>query len=164
MNINKIIEFVESSPDFKKLGGDYKLVHFFRMMDSQNSEDCQIGYYSKKSDKIVVFEYDTGVVKALPPEEAFKEKGDIAPLELKKLMISLDDALNKAQEVVKNNYPAHLLSKAIVLLQKLPEYGQLWNITVITHTFQVINIKINAETGDVIKHSMESLLGWKKDE
>jgi hypothetical protein len=76
----------------------------------------------------------------------------------------MDEALSKAQEVVKDNYPAHLLSKAIVLLQKLPEFGQIWNITVITHTFNVINIKIDAESSKVIKHGMESLLGWKKDE
>ena len=163
MDINEIVKTVESSSDFKKLDSGYYLVHFFRMMDSQKSEDCQLGYYNKKIDKIVVFEYDSGNVKALAPEEAFKEKGDILALELDKITLSLDNALNKAQDVVKNNYPAHLLSKAIVLLQKLPEYGQLWNITVITHTFQVINIKINAETGEVIKHSMESLLGWKKE-
>jgi len=163
MDINQVVKDVESSEEFKSIDPDHYLVHIFRMMDADKDEDCQVGYYSKKTDKIVVFDYLKGKVKGMPPEEAFKEKNYIAPLDLAKVNVPMDVALNKAQEVVKSNYPAHLLSKAIVLLQKLPDFGQIWNITVITHTFQVINIKINAETGDVIKHSMESLLGWKKE-
>ncbi len=163
MDINKVIADIESSEEFKKIDPDHYLVHIFRMMDADKSEDCQVGYYNKKSDRIIVFEYNDNNVKALPPEEAFKEKNFIAPLDLKKIECSMDEALNMAQDVVKNNYPAHLISKAIVLLQKLPEFGQIWNITVITHTFQVINIKINAENSQVIKHGMESLLGWKKE-
>lgn len=163
MDINKVINDVESSKEFKTLEPDHYLVHIFRMMDADKSEDCQVGYYNKKSDKIIVFDYLEGSVKMMPPEEAFKEKNYIAALDLSKVKISMDDALNTAQQVVKENYPAHLLSKAIVLLQKLPEFGQIWNITVITHTFQVINIKIDSETGKTIKHSMESLLGWKKE-
>ncbi len=164
MDIHYVIKSVESSEEFKSIGPDHYLVHIFRMMDADKSEDCQVGYYNKKSDKIIVFDYVEGKIKMTPPEEAFKEKNYIAALDLGKVKVSMDDALNAAQEVVKNNYPAHLLAKAIVLLQKLPEFGQIWNITVITHTFQVINIKIDAETGKTIKHSMESLLGWKKDE
>lgn len=163
MDINKVIADIESSEEFKNIAPEHYLVHIFRMMDADKSEDCQVGYYSKKSDKIIVFEYTNNTVKALPPEEAFKEKNFIAPLDLKKIKCSMDEALKVAQDVVKTNYPAHLISKAIVLLQKLPEFGQIWNITVITHTFQVINIKINAENSEVIKHNMESLLGWKKE-
>lgn len=164
MDINKVINDVESSEDFKTLDPDHYLVHIFRMMDADKSEDCQVGYYNKKSDKIIVFDYLDGKIKMTPPEEAFKEKNYIAALDLSKVKVSMDEALNTTQDVVKNNYPAHLLAKAIVLLQKLPEFGQIWNITVITHTFQVINVKIDAESGKTIKHSMESLLGWKKDE
>lgn len=163
MDITEVIKKIESSEEFKNIGPDYYLVHIFRMMDADKSEDCQAGYYNKKSDRVIVFEYNDNTVKALPPEEAFKEKNYIAALDLGKVKCPMDEALNIAQDVVKNNYPSHLLSKAIVLLQKLPEYGQLWNITVITHTFNVINIKINAENSQVIKHGMESLLGWKKE-
>jgi hypothetical protein len=164
MDINEVIKAVESSEDFKSIDPDHYLVHVFRMMGPEQSEDCQVGYYSKKADKIIVFDYIDGTVKSTPPQEAFKEKNYIVALDLSKVKISMDEALSKAQEVVKDNYPAHLLSKAIVLLQKLPEFGQIWNITVITHTFNVINIKIDAESSKVIKHGMESLLGWKKDE
>ena len=71
--------------------------------------------------------------------------------------------LTKTDEIVKNNYPSQMLLKAIVLLQNIPDFGLIWNMTVITHTFNVINIKINAETSQVIRHSMESLLQWKKE-
>jgi hypothetical protein len=51
----------------------------------------------------------------------------------------------------------------IILLQNLPEHGQIWNITIVTTTFSVINIKIDSKNGTVIKHSKESLIGWKKE-
>lgn len=163
MDINNVVKVVESSEAFKNIDPDHYLVHIFRMMDANSIDDCQVGYYLKKSDKVTVFDYIDGKVTSMPPEEALKEKNYIAQLELDKVKVTMDDALAKAQSIVKDNYPAHLLSKAIVLLQKIPEYGQIWNITVITHTFQVINIKINAETSQVITHNMESLLQWKKE-
>lgn len=164
MDIKEVINVVESSEEFKTLDPEHYLVHLFRIMDANSPEECQLGYYSKKTDKIIVFDYLDGKVKVTPPQEAFKEENYIAALDLSKLKVTMDEALNIAQEVIKNNYPGHLLSKAIVLLQKLPEFGQIWNITVVTHTFNVINIKINAETSEVIKYGMESLLGWNKKE
>ncbi|HIH31742.1 TPA: hypothetical protein HA235_03470 [Candidatus Woesearchaeota archaeon] len=163
MDINNIVKAVESSEAFKNIDPDHYLVHIFRMMDSTDSDDCQVGYYLKKSDKVTVFEYDKGDVKSTEPQEAFKEKKIILPLRLENVKMSVDDALTKTDEIVKNNYPSQMLLKAIVLLQNIPDFGLIWNMTVITHTFNVINIKINAETSQVIRHSMESLLQWKKE-
>lgn len=164
MEIKDVITKIESSEEFKTIDPDHYLVHVFRMMDAHSSDECQVGYYSKKSDRVIVFDYLDGNIKMTDPQEAFKEKNFIAALEIDKINVTMDQALDMAEDVIKKNYPAHLLSKAILLLQKLPEYGQIWNVTVITHTFNVINVKIDAVNSKLIKHSMESLLGWKKDE
>jgi len=163
MDIHAVLEAVESSEGFKALEPDHYLVHIFSMMDAHTKDECQVGYYLKKSDKITVFEYLDGKIKITAPEEAFKEKNYISPLDIGKVKVGMDEALQKADSLVKESYPSQLLSKVITLLQNLPEFGQVWNITVITHTFNVVNIKIDAGSGKVIKHGMESLMGWKKE-
>lgn len=163
MDIKKIVAEIESSKEFKSIDPEHYLVHIFRMMDAHSPEECQVGYYNKASDKIIVFDYVNGKINVMPPQEAFKEQNYISPLNLEKINLSIDDAINIVQRILADNYSGHFFLKAILLLQSLPEYGQIWNITIVTNTFNVINIKINAETSEVINHSMESLLGWKKD-
>ncbi|GIU69605.1 MAG: hypothetical protein KatS3mg002_0841 [Candidatus Woesearchaeota archaeon] len=154
MDVKKIILEIESSEEFKSIGPEHYLVHIFRMMDAHSPEECQVGYYNKESDKIVIFDYVEGKISIMPPQDAFKEKNYISPLDLEKVNLSMDDALNIVQKIINDNYKGHLLSKIILILQRLPEYGQIGNITVVTNTFNVINIKINAENSEVIKHGM----------
>jgi hypothetical protein len=167
MDINEIIDNVESSGIFKgfiKENPHNYLAHLFSLMDSDHKDDWQLGYYSKETDKITVFDNPVdGNVTMMPPQEAFKEKNYIEQLDISKVKVSKDQALKTVDKVVKENYNAESLSKMIMLLQNLPEHGQIWNITIVTTTFSVLNIKIDAATGDVIKHSKESLIGWKKE-
>ncbi|MEM4637952.1 MAG: hypothetical protein QXK76_02945 [Candidatus Woesearchaeota archaeon] len=161
MDINNVVKEIESSEVFRSIDPEHYLVHIFRMMDANSVEECQVGYYNVKSDKIVVFDYIKGKITINSPQDAFKEKNYIEPLDLSKVKVSMDDALVLVNEVVKNNYPSQAMSKAILLLQKLPEYGQIWNVTIVTNSFNVINIKINAETSEILHHGMESLLRWQ---
>ena len=165
MDIKEVVEHIESSDEFKKFiaeNPDNYLVHLFSMMDAEHKDDWQVGYYSKKSDKITVLEFNDKKITVMPAEEAFKEKNYIAPLNLDQVKITQDQAMDSVQKILKENYSAESLAKIIVLLQNLPEFKQIWNMTVITPTFNVINVKVNAITGEVIKHSKESLIGWNK--
>jgi hypothetical protein len=165
MDINDVVKTIGDSDEFKEFIKDNPenyLVHLFSMMDAEHKDDWQVGYYSKKSDKITVFELDNGKITVIPAQEAFKEKNYIAPLKVDQIKVTREEAMAKVQEIIKENYSAENFAKAIVLLQNLPEYKQLWNITMVTATFNVINVKINAITGELIKHSKESLIGWNK--
>jgi len=167
MDIKKVISDVESSRQYKafiKDNPEHYLVHLFSMMDTLHQKDWQIGYYSKKTDRITVFDCkDDGSIEIMPPQEAFKEKNYIESLDIVKVKISKEEATKTTEKVLKESYGAESLNKVIMLLQNLPEYGQIWNLTIVTATFSVINIKIDAVTGKVVKHSKESLLGWKKE-
>lgn len=166
MDVQDVINIVESSSEYKefiKNNPKNYLAHLFTMMDAAHKDDWQLGYYNKETDKVTVFEYNEGKIIMLPAQEAFKEKNYIAQLKIGEVKISHEEAMKIIDEVLKKNYSAELLIKAIVLLQNLPEYGQIWNITIVTATFNVINVKINATTGEIIKHSKETLIGWKKE-
>jgi hypothetical protein len=162
MDSKDVVAAVEKSQAYVDFMKDkaYYLVHVFIM---HPSPIWQVGYYSKESDKVIVFDYENDIVTITPEQEAFKEKNFISPLKISEVMVSKEAAMSKVSEVVKTHYGNEDYGKAIVLLQNLPEYGQLWNVTAITNTFNVINVKINASTGDIIKHSKETLMGWKKE-
>jgi len=164
MDFKNIIGAVEKSEefmDFIKKNKGYYLVHVFTVMDSFNDNVWQIGYYSKDTDKIVVFEYNNDLISIHPPEEALKKEEYIQPLELKALSVSKADAVKSCDKILGEHYSHELLSKAIILLQNLPEYGQVWNITTITQTFNVINIKVDASNGRVVRHEKQNLMSWK---
>jgi len=164
MDFKNIIGQVEESNEFKtfiKKNPHYYLVHVFTMVDSETIGVWQIGYYSKDTDKLVVFESHDDLVYIHPEADALKKEEYIQPLDLSKLKISKNDANEIYDNTLKENYPNEIKSKTIVLLQNLPEYGQVWNITLVTLALSVINIKIDAETGKVIKHTKENMMSWR---
>jgi hypothetical protein len=166
MDFKNIVGIVENSSEFKdfiKKESHYYLVHVFTTVDSEKSDDgiWQIGYYSKDTDKIVVFEDHDDLVFIHPPAEALKKEEYIQPLNLDSASISLDDAMKICKDALKENYPREIFSKAICLLQNLPEFGQVWNITIVTLAMSVVNIKIDASTGKVLKHTKENLMNWR---
>jgi hypothetical protein len=162
MNIFELVKKVESSDVFKELDKGSYLVHVFSIVDPEHVDEWQVGYYNKEKDHVSVFDFKDGKISIMPPQEAFKESNYIAKLDLKDVKIDFDDAENIVNDVMKKNYSAETIVKSIVLLQNLPEFGQLWNMSIVTTTFSVINIKINAKEGSVIKHTKESLMGWNK--
>jgi len=165
MDFKDLITKIESSTVFKdvlKKTSDLYLAHVFTIMDAQQSNEWDFGYYSKRIDRIIVFKWVNDIITVLDPQEVFKESGYVDALTLDAIKISKEKAMTIAQKIIKENYSAESLMNAIVLLQNLKGYGQVWNITLTTQTFHVINIKVNAESGEVIKHSKESLIGWNK--
>lgn len=163
MDFKDIINTIEDSQEFKTFIEEhphYYIAHVFTITDSGSEGAWQIGYYSKDTDKIVVFEQNNGLIRAHPPEEALKKEEYINELKFHDFKISKDDASIICEEVLRESYPKELPSKNIYLLQNLPEYGNIWNVTLVTLTFSIINVKIDANSGKVLKHSKENLMKW----
>jgi len=163
MDFVDMINVIEGSDEFKefiKKDPSYYLVHVFRIIDNDAPSNWQIGYYSKDTDKIVVFEHNNGLVMMHSPEDALKKEEYIQRLDARDLSLSHDNIIDIINEFYRANYKYDLLSKAIYLLQNLPEHGQVWNVTIITHNYSVINIKVDAATGTVLKHEKHNLMEW----
>jgi hypothetical protein len=159
----KLIEDSKYFQEFIKENPHYYLVHIFKVMDDKTSKNSwQVGYYSKDTDKIVVFDYNEGIITLNEPEEALKEDNYIQKLDLEEIKISADKALEISSEIIKKEYNGEIPTKHIFLLQNLPDHGNIWNITIVTMTFSVINIKIDSNNGAVLKHHRENLMNWKK--
>jgi len=120
----------------------------------------QFDFYSKKSKLVTSFIVEDNEVNILNKEEKIfqKEKKDLEELRLEKVKIDLEKALERVGNSVKKH--KETTTKQIIILQqnKFP----LWNISSITSSFNIINIKINAETGKILEEIKESILNFKR--
>lgn len=51
-------------------------------------------------------------------------------------------------------------SKKIFILQQ--KESPIWNITYLTQSLNILNMKINAETGQIIEEKIESAMNFQK--
>jgi len=157
MKLKNAIEQVEASEVFKAFKKEnplYYLAHVFYTVGK--GETCQIGYYGPDTDRVVVFNAGEPISQA-PPEEVFKSQPVVEKLELESVKILLEQALSIAEKAHHEKYPHELISQKIVILQTLK--GAVYNITHVTKTFNIFNIKIDAVSGKVLSEHMQSILG-----
>lgn len=118
----------------------------------------QFHFYDKKEDTITTFE----VKKTISQEassKVFKKPGEgVEALEMDKVKISFEEALHKAGSLDK--YHQEDFTEKIIILQQIHE--PLWNISMISSTFNLVNIKISATSGEILQDSIDSLLSLKR--
>jgi len=151
------IQKLESSDIFKQAKDENPgiyLTHAFVMLDSNIKKEWQLGYYNEKTDRIVTFNIGDIITKN-PEAEAFKKDGAIKKLEIENVKISFDKALETADIVQKQKYARCNATNRIIILQNLDK--QVWNITYVSISMETLNIKMDAETGEIISDSMKSL-------
>lgn len=147
---------------FAKEHPDAYLAHGFVMEDSPDDGGIWLfGYYSTKRDRITVFEI-AKEIKQAPEDEVFKKQGVVKQLSLEGAL-SFADAKKIAMEVKEDHYPHKLVAKTMAILQHIP-LGTVWNITLITQDFYLINLKLDAKTGKVKHESCDSILSLKKED
>jgi|GEM_PF-4178513 len=145
-------EFIEHNPD-------YKLSHFFFVNESNNMVDEQIGFYSESTDKVVSFDLIKHAVSE--PENAAKKSGKIPTFKINDVSVDIDEALKICKELTDKEYSQHGTTKHICILQILKNV-LTWNITIITNTLHMINIKINATNSKILNHSAQSIMSLAK--
>jgi hypothetical protein len=151
------IEKLEASDVFKewkKENRDAYLTHAFIMIDPNIKQEWQIGYYTESNDKITTFDISEKIIKN-PPAEAFKKEGAISKLDIEKVKVPFEKAAETADIIQKQKYSRCAATNKIIILQTITK--QVWNITYVSVTMETLNIKIDAETGEVISDSMKSL-------
>jgi hypothetical protein len=134
------------------------LAHGFLMQGTQFANEWQIGFYNKSEDRIIVFTVGEDI-RMNPPSELFKKDSGVLELVLADIWHDANDALAAAEEYRQEHYREHTPQQTILLVQRL-KIGQLWNITFVTDTFSVCNIKLDTKDLTVKSASCESLMGW----
>lgn len=140
---------------FENANSEFYLVHVYKMIGADDATSLEFGFYNKNTDKIVVFE--TNPSRQRPEEDVFKEADIIHPLDLSTVHISMNEAISIAEKTCREKYPTEIISKKIVLLQNID--AQMWNITLISMSFNIINIRIDSATGEVFSTTIHSIMG-----
>lgn len=159
VSLKSLVGKVESSRVFKsfiKEHPHYYLAHCFAMI-SGDEEGCawELGYYSEKSDKLVVFETKPRI-RMRPAEEVFKRSGVVKKLDLGAVRVGVKRALGVCEDVVRSKYAGERITKRIVILQHLDR--QVYNITLVSRSFNIINIRVDARTGVVLEDDIRSIM------
>ena len=159
MDIKEIIAKLESSDEFvrwKKQNPKSYLTHVLNIVDGHCFGEWQIGYYNKKRDKITVFEVGDPIIVD-PESEVFKEeKALVKALDKEKIKVDVNQALELANKIMKSKYPQIQPLKSVIIIQNI-ELGQVWNLTFVSNSFDVLNIKISSEDGKVLSHDLKPI-------
>lgn len=162
MYFHNAVELLEKDPKFIDWKKDHKkcsLSYGFFALDSQISSDWQLGYYDDKQDSITTFAMQAGKLIDSREDKVLKKKGaKVLPIDLKKIKLNEEKVLELVDKFQKESYPQETSIKTIIIIQKLPKLGNVWNVTLMTQSFKTLNIKLDAETGKVKEHSLAPLM------
>lgn len=155
----KVLELLENSEQFKQFKEkhkEYYLAHGFIQLDENlNEKSCwQIGYYSKENDNLAIF--DLKPINLLPFEKAFKKEGIISKLETKNI-VPTNEVLKKIAKHLQLNYKQYIPNSYLLIIQVINDVP-VFNITAITTSFHMINIRLNAITLEIILNEIKSIL------
>ena len=164
MYIKPTLEKLKDSKEFEKWKNKNKKTYFsYAFRIPQEMEGWHIGFYDKGKDKITTFEIN-GSISIRPEEEMFKkEESKVHEVELNNLKLTFDEILEKAAEFQTKNFPKDNTIKTIAILQNSQDYGDVWNITYITQSFNTLNMKIDASTGKVKDHKISSIFSFSQE-
>jgi len=160
LNPQELFDKIKESSTYKEWltkHEDSFLSHLFCQINSNLEEKgkWELGFYSKKNDKISTFLEDFSIKK---DDEVFKKPGDqVEELQLDKLSISFDDAKKVFKEKFPELFPSEQLGDGFVVLQTLKDVT-LWNFTLVSKSIKFLNMKINASTGKVEAHQAVELI------
>ena len=166
MEVKQALSHLEKNSLFKswrKKNTKNFFSYAFKLLMEEKDDDWQIGFYSKSKDTITTFVIESGKVRIREDEQVFKkEDSSVAAIELDKAKMDFKTIMESAENYEHKNYPKERNLKVIAILQNIPKYGTIWNITFVTETFNTLNIKLEASTGKVLESKLESILSLGK--
>lgn len=154
MDIFKQYTELKENIEFKKFIRDNNDFYLAHILVPDNSESVEFGFFSPKKNKIVVF--TTNPIKKGEEDDVFNEGKTITELDMNKIKLNYEDAMQKADELIKKEHSSEQIKKKIILLQHIQE--PVWNLTFVCVSLNIINIRISAQTSEIIRNDKSSLM------
>jgi hypothetical protein len=155
--INEYKQLVKDSKfkSWKEKNKDAYLCSVFLLKDEQNSSNWQFDYYLPKKNKMTTFIVDKKI-KFTKDQKIFSNSDKIDEIKLEDVKFSFDDVV----KLVMPKYKDKKFIKEIIIIQSLNS-KLLWNISLVTTDFNLINVKIDALNGKILEETSSSLLQFK---
>lgn len=152
------------SDEFKEWKSENKnsyLCSFFLIIDEKELMPWQLAFYSPSTDTITSFIASNPVKILEKNSKIFKmDRSKINELHLNKVNIDLKEAFLILERLKMEKYPNELPTKKIVILQKTKHL--VWNITYINSSLNILNVKVDAISGEIIEDKISSIMSLKE--
>jgi len=158
-SIKDSIKKLQSSNEFKKYKKDFYLSSCFLIYDQIENAKWQLDFYNKNTKEIICFTISDKIEVKTPQEIFQKEKKDLEELKLDLIKTGFKKTLEIIEKLRKEKYSHETPTKTIVILQNTKP---VWNITYLTASFKILNVKIDATNGEIIEEKLESVMEFKK--
>ncbi len=163
MELKEVLKTIENSIDYKEWRTKHPeafLAHAFVMLDEENKNIWQTGYFDDKKNTMSTFVFEGAKISVIPDQEVLKAEQKILALKPEDVIVSVADALAAAQKARIENYGKEQPIKSFFIIQNIEAHGPVFNITFFTAAFKTINIKISTTKGKVVHHSMQALAAF----
>ncbi|MFH0752558.1 MAG: hypothetical protein V1914_03065 [archaeon] len=161
--------FERLKSEFDKLKGSEELKEYLKThegayfvsaflisgFDSLETAPWILEYYWPENGKVATFSFDTAWKVTDDDNVMQKERKMLEELDFE--IVKFDDPVGKVKEEFKGESPL----KMIVILNSQNK-SPMWNITVFTRSFKVVNFKIDAVTGKTESSKVDNLLQFQK--
>ena len=166
MNVKYVLKRLKKDKkfnDWQKKNNNFFLVNAFIMLqDSDEINKIQIGYCNRKENKITSFILDKDSIDQFS-DKIFKEpNAKVIKVNIKNVNIDVETALENANKFQEKYYPSAVSTKKILLLQNNGK-GEIWNITFITNSLEVLHFNIDSKNGGLLMHEKSSLLQFRSN-
>jgi hypothetical protein len=144
------LEDAECYKSFMKENSDAFFCAGFLILDLENeTEQIQLDYFIPREKKIAAFEFPFGQIKIHDDEvkEMASQNLDIG--------IDVDDLGPRCRELIKENEGSIVPTKIIAILR-----DSVWNLTCMDNALGIVQMKIDAKSGDVLKFDKGSLMDF----
>ncbi len=109
-------------------------------------------FYANREHKIYTYTKVKEKMQITKDDIFQKEKKPLERLDIRDVRIPPETAVETA---------AVEKDKAIIILQVI-DGATVWNVTILTPQFSVVNVKVDAQSGEVLSRNESSLLSFKK--
>jgi hypothetical protein len=120
--------------------------------------DWQIDYFCPESKRVYTFSLHNGEFLLKDPDKVLQEyKKDIGKLNLDNFKLAPGQVIDIINEDLEKQNKKIIPSKIIITMQNI-DGKDIYNIIIITFQFTVLNARIDANTGEVLKLTEQNVM------
>lgn len=157
-NLKELYETLVSSKEFKDSKSCLCSIFIMSEPKSITTTPVQFSFFNKETGKISSYTIDNNTITRAEEDEHFNKEGELNKLDLDDVKTGFNEAYEKANDFLRQNQ--EIPEKVIIILQQ--DAVPVWNITFTTSAFNLITMRISAQTGEVLEKSIGSLLSFGK--
>ena len=163
MKLKDVLERVEGSKVFeywKKDNEESYLSSFFKIIEAEDKNWWQLDFYNPKKDKMTSFVAEKEIKLVGKDSKIFKREHDqVSELSLDNVNVDEKKAVQITLDLLKDKYDNAKVTKKIVILQNVQSI--IWNISLLTPTLKLLNVRIDADSGAVLEDSYKNMLEFR---